>query len=241
MRHSLFALTAAVALGLAANAGAQTIGYNVRTGDVWVDNRLGEINDYGYRNRDPFVDEMVNNYGAPRPLVVDLLGTRRWSPGDVYYACAMAHSVGRPCSDVVNNYERNRGRGWGVVAQSYGIRPGSPEFHAFKNGFVGTYGRWGRPLVVDRDEHVRWDNRPMHGDDKVKYKGNKVKYKNGHGYGHGKGNDMDGGHDQSDDKGHGHGNGHGHGKGNDMDGGHDQSDDKGHGHDNGKDHGHGHK
>ncbi len=229
MRHSLIVLTAAVALGLAAGAGAQTIGYNVRTGDVWVDNRLGEINDYGNRYRDPFVNEMVTSYGAPRPLVTELLVTRRWSPGDVYYACALAHSMGRPCSEIVEEHDRDRGQGWGVTAQRLGIRPGSREFFALKNGMAGSYGRWGHPIVVDRDEHVRWDDR---GAGKTKYK---VKYAHGHDmkYKHG-----------YDENGHGHG--HGHGKGNDMDGGNDQSDDKGHGkghdHGNGNDnHGHGHK
>ena len=54
-------------------AQAQTVGYNIRTGDVWVDTRLGEINDYGRRYRDPFVSEMTGYYGAPRSLVLDLL------------------------------------------------------------------------------------------------------------------------------------------------------------------------
>ena len=230
MRHSLIVLTAAVALGLAASAGAQTIGYNVRTGDLWVDNRLGEINDYGNRYRDPFVNEMVTTYGAPRPYVNDLLVTRHWSPGDVYYACALAHSMGRPCSEIVEEHERDHGQGWGVTAQRLGIKPGSREFFALKNGMAGSYGRWGHPVVVDRDEHVRWDDRGDHYKFKEK---SKVKYAHGHEmkYKHGDG-----------DATQGHGHGKGHGKGNDMDGGHDQSDDKGHGHGNGNDkHGHGHK
>lgn len=238
MRHSLIVLTAAVALGLAASAGAQTIGYNVRTGDLWVDNRLGEINDYGNRYRDPFVNEMVTTYGAPRPYVNDLLVTRHWSPGDVYYACALAHSMGRPCSEIVEEHERDHGQGWGVTAQRLGIKPGSREFFALKNGVAGSYGRWGHPVVVDREEHVRWDDR---GDgDKYKYKEkSKMKYAHGHEmkYKHGDG-------DGNGDEQHGHGHGNGHGKGNDMDGGHDQSDDKGHGHGNGQGndkHGHGHK
>ena len=49
----------AVALSMGAAANAQTVGYNIRTGDVWVDSRLGEINDYGSRYRDPFVGEMT--------------------------------------------------------------------------------------------------------------------------------------------------------------------------------------
>ena len=37
----------AAGLGIGVAASAQTVGYNIRTGDVWVDSRLGEINDYG--------------------------------------------------------------------------------------------------------------------------------------------------------------------------------------------------
>jgi len=100
---------------------AQTVGYNIRTGDVWVDARLGEINDYGRRYRDPFVSEMTGHYGAPRSLVLDLLDRRGWSPADVYFACAIARALGIPCLDVVQRYERNPGVGWGNLAKQMGI------------------------------------------------------------------------------------------------------------------------
>jgi hypothetical protein len=148
--------TMAVALGMGATANAQTVGYNIRTGDVWVDTRLGEINDYGSRYRDPFVSEMTGYYGAPRSLIVELLDQRRWAPADVYYACALAHSLGIPCINVVREYDRNPGRGWGNVAKHYGIKPGSPAFHALKRGTATTYGRWGYPVVVDRPVRVDW-------------------------------------------------------------------------------------
>ena len=229
MRTSVY-IAAALALGIAANAGAQTIHYNVRTGDAWVDNRLGEINDYGYRNRDPFVSEMVTNYAVPRPYVEQLLQQRRWSPGDVYYACALAHSLGRPCSDVVEEHDRDRGRGWGVTARRLGIQPGSPQFFALKNGVVGTYGRWGHPIMVDRVEHVRWGEdgdrmRPTymkHG--KIKH-GNykRIEYEHGrddeHGRGGKHGDDGDEG-DRGGDGGHGHGEGGEHGHGNEHGKGH---------------------
>ena len=67
------AVALAVGLGVGVAASAQTVGYNIRTGDVWVDSRLGEINDYGQRYRDPFVGEMTGYYGAPRSLIVELL------------------------------------------------------------------------------------------------------------------------------------------------------------------------
>src|SRR5690606_38169127 len=152
-------LALALGVGLASTAttaAAQTIGYNVRTGDVWVDARLGEINDYGRRYRDPFIDEMHGYYGAPRPLLVDLLDRRGWAPGDVYYACAIAHALGVPCLDVVHEYDRDPGQGWGALARRMGIKPGSDAFHALKRGQVGTFGRWGRTIVVDQPVRVDW-------------------------------------------------------------------------------------
>jgi len=151
-------LTLAVALALGAStvASAQTIGYNTRTGDVWVDSRLGEINDYGRQYRDPFIGEMTGYYGAPRSLVTELLDQRRWSPGDVYYACAIASVLNLPCRDVVREYDRNPGQGWGNIAKRMGIKPGSPQFHALKRGTANTYDRWGYPISIDRNVRVDW-------------------------------------------------------------------------------------
>lgn len=186
-------------------------GYSVRTGDTWVDHRMVEVNDYGVRYQEPFVNEMVTYYGAPRPLMVDLLETRRWAPGDVYYACSFAHSIGRPCGEVVDRYERNRTGGWGMVAQSYGIRPGSPQFLSFKRGFVGTYGRWGQTVALDAEEPVRWDDRSALGG-AVETNGH------GHAYGHYKrdkgahesdGRERGRKHEKHVHEGHGQGKGHG--------------------------------
>jgi hypothetical protein len=134
IRNSLLALS--LGLTLAGTVGAQVISYSPRTGDVWIDSELGYMNDYGRRDRDYFVDDVVGSFGAPRYLVNDLLTTKRWDPGDVYYACALAYQLRRPCADVVRTREQNRGQGWGVIAQRMGIKPGSAEFHALK-GQVG--------------------------------------------------------------------------------------------------------
>lgn len=148
----------AIALAIALSAATGTVAaqdfafhWNPRTGDVWVDNQLNDINRYGYRYREPFIDEMTRYYGAPRDLVSDLLVNQRWAPGDVYYACALARAAGRPCADVVDEWRRSNGQGWGVVAQRLGIKPGSAEFHRLKKGFVPTYDRWARPITLDRD------------------------------------------------------------------------------------------
>lgn len=134
-------------------ASAQTfsLNWNPRSGDVWVDTWLGDMNRYGMQYRDPFIDEMVRYHGAPRDLVTELLLNQRWAPGDVYYACTIAQVIGRPCRYVADYWQQNHGQGWGAVAKRMGIKPGSAEFHRLKNGFVPTYDRWARPITLDAD------------------------------------------------------------------------------------------
>ena len=162
MQYKFKGLFLAVALATAASGVAAqdfVFNWNPRTGDTWVDTRLTDINQYGYRYRDPFIDEMVRYQGAPRDLVTDLLINKRWAPGDVYYACAIARAAGRPCREVVNEWENDHGQGWGVIAQRMGIKPGSAQFHALKRGIVPTYDRWGRPIVIDADLRKDFPNR----------------------------------------------------------------------------------
>lgn len=159
----MFALAAGVAALLGAgHAVAQdyAFGWNPRTGDVWVDTWLGDVNDYGTRYREPFIDEMVRYHAAPRALVVELLDAR-WAPGDVYYACAIAQIIGRPCRYVVGEWERDHGEGWGALAQRLGIQPGSAGFHRLKRGFVPTYDRWSRPIYIDQDMRSEYPGRQL--------------------------------------------------------------------------------
>ena len=153
-------LAAALVVGIgSAHAQTFSLNWNPRSGDVWVDTQLADMNRYGTSYRDPFIDEMVRYHGAPRDLVTDLLVNRRWAPGDVYYACTIAQVIGRPCGYVVNEWERDHGQGWGVVAKRMGIKPGSAEFHRLKNGFVPTYDRWSRPISLDADLRKHYPNR----------------------------------------------------------------------------------
>ncbi|QIL21597.1 hypothetical protein [Thermomonas sp. HDW16] len=145
-------LAGLIAAGIgSANAQTFSLNWNPRSGDVWVDTQLADMNRYGSQYRDPFIDEMVRYRGAPRDLVTDLLVNRRWAPGDVYYACTIAQIIGRPCGYVTDYWQENHGQGWGVVAKQMGIKPGSAEFHRLKNGFVPTYDRWSRPIVLDAE------------------------------------------------------------------------------------------
>lgn len=143
MKKSLLLLALAASLACSFGAQAQTISlnYSPRTGDVWLDARLGEINTYGRGNPDYFYDDMYSNYGAPRDYVRELYEDRRWAPGDIYYACALAQLLNRPCREIVSDYDRHPGQGWGAVAQRMGIKPGSAQFHALKGRVDKGHGR----------------------------------------------------------------------------------------------------
>jgi hypothetical protein len=196
-----------LACAFAAGAQAQVIGYNFRSGDVWVDSQLGSISDYGRHDRVYFVDDLVNSYGAPRYLVNDLLDKRHWDPGDVYYAAALAYTARRPLGDVTREYENSKGQGWGVVAQRMGIKPGSAEFHALKGQMGKSKGRYDARGNGNGNGHGKPEDAGA--------PGNSGKAHGNGGKGHGEGDQGE------DEQGQGKGKGNSQGKGNKG---------KGHGH-----------
>ncbi len=135
-------------LAMAGAVAQETASWNPRTGDAWVDRALADVNRYGSRYPDAFVDEVTRYFGAPRALVTGLLDGH-WAPGDVYYACALAQVAGQPCRAVASAWTQDHAQGWGAIAQRYGVEPGSAQFHRLKRGLVGSYDRWGRPLDID--------------------------------------------------------------------------------------------
>lgn len=143
MKKSILPLALAASIALSAAVQAQTVSlnYSPRTGDVWIDARLGEINTYGRGDPDYFYDDMYSSYGVPRDYVRDLYVNQRWAPGDIYYACALAQLIDRPCRDVVSDYSRHPGQGWGALAQRMGIQPGSAQFHALKGRVDRGHGK----------------------------------------------------------------------------------------------------
>ncbi len=55
-------------------------------------------------------------------------------PADAYMVFRLGELSGRPPEEVVERYKSGKGKGWGVLAKSLGIKSGSKEFHALKSG-----------------------------------------------------------------------------------------------------------
>jgi hypothetical protein len=49
----------------------------------------------------------------------------------------LARTSGQPMDVVLRQYKSNGKKGWGALAQSLGIKPGSAEFKALKAGQIG--------------------------------------------------------------------------------------------------------
>ncbi len=56
------------------------------------------------------------------------------SPADAYMLLRLGEISEQPLEEVIGKYKAGKGKGWGNLAKSLGIKPGSREFHALKQG-----------------------------------------------------------------------------------------------------------
>ncbi len=64
-------------------------------------------------------------------------------PSDVYMCLRIGEVAKQPIDRVVEEHQRRKGQGWGVIAKNLGITPGSEEFHALKAGRLSSNGGGG--------------------------------------------------------------------------------------------------
>lgn len=94
---------------------------------------LDHVNIQAQTDLNHFTAQVSAQFGVPEAQVRVVLGQVS-SPADAFMVFQLGQMSNRPPNEVVQVYQDNRGRGWGVIAQRLGIRPGSREFHALKRG-----------------------------------------------------------------------------------------------------------
>lgn len=94
---------------------------------------LGDLNIQARADMNGFSARVSAQFGVPFAQVQTVIGTVR-QPADAFMVFQLGQMSRQPPERVVQVYQANRGRGWGVIAKSLGIKPGSPEFHALKRG-----------------------------------------------------------------------------------------------------------
>lgn len=106
---------------------------------------LGDLNVQARADMNGFSVKVAAQFGVPVAQVHAVIGTVP-TPADAFMVFQLGQMAHRPPETVVQVYGRQKGKGWGVIAKELGIKPGSREFHALKNGdlvFTGEPGGGG--------------------------------------------------------------------------------------------------
>lgn len=80
-----------------------------------------------------FKTELGVRFGIPGPQL-DLVLRSVDSPADAAIVLWIGECAGVTVQTVLQTYRDRKGQGWGAVAKSLGIKPGSAAFHALKEG-----------------------------------------------------------------------------------------------------------
>ncbi|NMB24963.1 MAG: hypothetical protein GX986_05460 [Firmicutes bacterium] len=117
-------------LGFSGIASALSIG---GSGD-FVGGWLEQLNIEAKADLGVFRTELSVEFGVPGTRIEQLMIEATMEPADVYVTFELARISQKPVDEVVEVYKVNKTKGWGALAKELGIKPGSAEFKALKDG-----------------------------------------------------------------------------------------------------------
>lgn len=100
---------------------------------------LNNLNIQARADLNGFSARISTQFGIPLPRVQAAIKIAD-NPADAFMFFQLGQMSQKPYETVVETYQRQKGQGWGAVAKSLGIKPGSSEFHALKNGNLALNG-----------------------------------------------------------------------------------------------------
>lgn len=115
---------------LAAAVAAQAQSLSFSMGDPSVDAGLNELNVSAKLDLGAFYAEVTLQWGVPATQLKAQAAVLQ--PAELYVAAALAKLSGKSFDTVVALYRQDKAKGWGALARSLGIKPGSKEFKTLK-------------------------------------------------------------------------------------------------------------
>ena len=103
------------------------------TAHAGLDDFLNNMNDKAIHDIRHFNEKLSEHFKIPVPRVEDIL-EKVPNPADVFMCLQLGFMTGKTPETVMNRFRKNKGHGWGNIAKGLGIKPGSDEFHALKQG-----------------------------------------------------------------------------------------------------------
>jgi len=113
-----------------------TLGAGVASADM--DAYLNRLTAYAGADLGRFRADLGAHFGASGPEI-DLALRTVSRHGDAALALWLSNRTRQPLDVVLREYQARQGQGWGALAQSLGIKPGSADFHALKRGDLGWH------------------------------------------------------------------------------------------------------
>tara|TARA_R110002012_G_scaffold63291_1_gene166631 strand:+ start:752 stop:1201 length:450 start_codon:yes stop_codon:yes gene_type:complete len=126
MKHWMFALLILFTF-------TATAQISFRTGIVQMDRDLNVINTRGTSDFDSYRSNLSITYSIPMSRIDYMRKTLNMYPGEIFLALEIGRVARISIDDVLVVYRRDKDKGWGQIAKSLGIKPGSSEFHALKS------------------------------------------------------------------------------------------------------------
>jgi len=98
-----------------------------------LDDFLARVNVKARADLGAFSAQVSGQFGVPEARVRVVLSAVS-DPADAFMVFQVGNFCHRSPDEVLNVYRAYSHQGWGAMAKSLGIKPGSAEFHALKNG-----------------------------------------------------------------------------------------------------------
>jgi hypothetical protein len=133
-----------------------------------LDNFLSDLNVRAKADRNGFDIKLSSQFGVPLPQVQSIIKTVEF-PADAFLCLQLGQMTNQDPDRILKSYKKNKKKGWGAIAKELGIKPGSAEFHALKNGDFSFTGKHGSKASKGQDKHKSKDK----GKDKKKKKDKK--------------------------------------------------------------------
>ncbi len=132
-----------------------SVSYSARTGDRGFDSSLSQLNMEARSDMDGFMTRLSVSTGVQRTRIQMMIREYDMQPADCDMALRISTVTKQPVERVIEQYQVNRNRGWGVIAKNMGIKPGSREFHALKKDLSGK--GQGKGHKNDKKKGRGWD------------------------------------------------------------------------------------
>lgn len=98
-----------------------------------LDGFLHDLNVQAHADPEGFAATLSSQFRVSGTEVRVVLGAAH-HPADAFMILQLGQMSHQPTDAVMRVYQRDSGKGWGVMAKELGIEPGSAEFHALKRG-----------------------------------------------------------------------------------------------------------